>query len=64
MMKYATVLRLGTAETEVIMKRSTRNNLKHPTYQVLGELGKTVKTILRSSLEGKEFSGYFKAGDH
>ncbi len=42
MMKYATALRLGTAETEAILKRFTRNNLKHPTYQALGELGKAV----------------------
>lgn len=45
MIKYATALRLGTAETEAIMKRFTRNNLKHPTYQALGELGKAIKTI-------------------
>jgi TnpA family transposase len=30
MMKYATTLRLGTAETEAILKRFTRNNLKQP----------------------------------
>jgi len=29
MVKYATALRLGTAETEAIMKRFTRNNLVH-----------------------------------
>lgn len=45
MMKYATALRLGTAETEAILKRFTRNNLKHPTYQALVELGKVIKTI-------------------
>jgi TnpA family transposase len=45
MMKYATALRLGIAETDVILKRFTKNNLKHPTYQALGELGKAVKTI-------------------
>lgn len=45
MVKYATALRLGTAETEAILKRFTRNNLKHPTYQALGELGKAIKTI-------------------
>ena len=45
MIKYATALRLGTAETEAILKRFTRNNLKHPTYQALAELGKAVKTI-------------------
>lgn len=45
MVKYATALRLGTAETEAIMKRFTRNNLKHPTYQAFSELGKAIKTI-------------------
>ena len=45
MVKYATALRLGTAETDAIMKRFTRNNLKHPTYQALAELGKAIKTI-------------------
>jgi TnpA family transposase len=45
MVKYATALRLGTAETEAIMKRFTRNNLIHPTYQALAELGKAIKTI-------------------
>ncbi|HRS32823.1 MAG TPA: IS4 family transposase, partial [Rectinema sp.] len=45
MVKYATALRLGTAETEAILKRFTRNNLKHPTYLALGELGRAVKTI-------------------
>jgi TnpA family transposase len=45
MIKHATALRLGTAETEAILKRFTRNNLKHPTYQALCELGKALKTI-------------------
>ena len=45
MIKYATALRLGTAETEAILKRFTRNNLRHPTYKALSELGKAVKTI-------------------
>ena len=45
MVKYATALRLGTAEPEAILRRFTRNNLKHPTYQALGELGKVIKTI-------------------
>lgn len=45
MIKYATALRLGTAETEAILKRFTRNNLKHPTYLALLELGKVIKTI-------------------
>jgi TnpA family transposase len=45
MVKYATALRLGTAETEAILKRFTRNNLIHPTYQAFAELGKAIKTI-------------------
>jgi TnpA family transposase len=45
MVKYATALRLGTAETEAILRRFTRNNLQHPTYRALAELGKAVKTI-------------------
>lgn len=48
MVKYATALRLGTAETEAILKRFTRGNLMHPTYQALCELGKAVKTIFLS----------------
>src|SRR4029077_17439381 len=43
MIKYAIALRLGTAETEAILKRVTRNNLKHPTYLALAELGKAIK---------------------
>src|SRR5512135_3310689 len=45
MVKYATALRLGTADTEAILRRFTRGNLQHPTYQALAELGKAVKTI-------------------
>jgi TnpA family transposase len=45
MVKFATALRLGTAEPEAILRRFTRNNLKHPTYQALAELGKAVKTV-------------------
>ena len=45
MVKYATALRLGMAETEAILRRFTKNNLLHPTYQALSELGKAVKTI-------------------
>src|ERR1700730_12518904 len=44
MVKYATALRLGTAETEAILRRFTRNNLQHATYRALTELGKAVRT--------------------
>jgi TnpA family transposase len=43
--KYATALRLGTAEAEAILKRFMRHNLAHPTYQALVELGWAIKTI-------------------
>jgi TnpA family transposase len=45
MVKYATALRLGTAETEAILRRFTRNNIQHPTYKALAEFGKAIKTI-------------------
>ena len=45
MVKYATALRLGTAETEAILRRFTRANIQHPTYKALAELGKAIKTI-------------------
>lgn len=45
MVKYATALRLGTAEAEAILRRFTRGNLQHPTYQALTELGKVLKTV-------------------
>jgi TnpA family transposase len=37
MVKYATALRLGTAETEAILRRFTRNNLQHPTYKAYAQ---------------------------
>lgn len=43
--KFTTALRLGKAQTEAILRRFTRNNLKHPTYLALAELGKAIKTI-------------------
>lgn len=45
MVKYVTALRLGTAETEAILRRFTRNNVQHPTYKAFAELGKAIKTI-------------------
>jgi TnpA family transposase len=45
LVKYATALRLGTAEAEAILRRFTRAGPRHPTYQALAELGKAVKTV-------------------
>ena len=45
MVKYTTALRLGTAQSEDILRRFTRNNVRHPTYRALAELGKARKTI-------------------
>ena len=45
MVKFATALRLGTAEAEAILRRFTRTGLQHPTYAAFLELGKAIKTI-------------------
>jgi len=38
-MKFATALRLGTADAESILRRFTKKNVRHPTYKALCELG-------------------------
>jgi TnpA family transposase len=45
MVKYATALRLGTAEAEQILRRFSRPGPQHPTYAALVELGRAVRTI-------------------
>ncbi len=45
MVQYTTALRLGTAQTEDILRRFTRSNVQHPVYRALSELGKATKTI-------------------
>jgi len=44
LIKFATALRLGTADAEAILRRFTRSNVQHPTYKALCELGKALKT--------------------
>ena len=44
LVKYATALRLGTAEAEQVLRRFTRDGPKHPTYQTLEELRRAVRT--------------------
>ena len=48
MVKYATALRLGTADAETILKRFTGDNLQHQTYQALVELEKLDPPTQRS----------------
>lgn len=43
--RFASAMRVGTAETESILRRFTRTNLQHPTYRALSELGRAIKTI-------------------
>lgn len=45
MVKYATALRLHTAEAESILRRFTRPGPQHPTYAGLLELGRAERTI-------------------
>ena len=55
MIKYTTALRLGTAETEAILRRFTKHNVQHHTYKAFAELGKAIKTIfLCQYLHSKE----------
>jgi TnpA family transposase len=54
LVKYATALRQGTADAETILRRSTKSNLQHPTYQALAELGKAVKTLFLCAYLGSE----------
>ena len=45
MVKYATALKTGTAQTEDILRRFTRNNVQHPTHRALAAMGRACKTI-------------------
>ncbi|GAA2406040.1 hypothetical protein GCM10010404_75280 [Nonomuraea africana] len=45
MIKYATALRLRTAEAHQMLRRFTRGGPKHSTYQAIEELGRVIRTI-------------------
>jgi TnpA family transposase len=45
MIKYATAIRAGTASTDAILRRFTRANAIHPTYQTMIEVGRAQRTI-------------------
>jgi TnpA family transposase len=63
MIKFATAMRLGTAETEAILRRFTRNGPQHPAYLAFLELGRAVKTIfLCRYLESEEVRREVQAG--
>jgi TnpA family transposase len=60
MIKYATALRLGTAEADAILQRFTRNQPQHPIYSALAELGKVVKTIFLCHYLASEEEKYMR----
>jgi hypothetical protein len=45
MVKCAAVLKLGTADTEDILRRFRRPKVQNPIYKALAELGRDAKTI-------------------
>ncbi|MDD2337426.1 MAG: Tn3 family transposase [Geobacteraceae bacterium] len=55
MVKHFAALKLGMADAESLLRRFNRNNIQHPAYKVLTELGKAIKTIfLCRHLNSKE----------
>jgi len=44
LVKYATAIRVGSASTEAILRRFTRN-ASHPVYQAMLEVGRAQKTV-------------------
>ncbi len=45
MVKHAAALKMGMADAESLLRRFSRNNIQHPAYKALAELGKVIKTI-------------------
>ena len=43
--KYTAAMKAGHADPESILRRFNQNNIKHPVYMALSQLGKVLKTI-------------------
>lgn len=53
--KHTVALKTGMADAESLLRRFNRNNIQHPAYKALTELGKAIKTIfLCRYLESEE----------
>jgi len=59
MIKYATAIRAGTASTEAILRRFTRTNAIHPTYQAMIEVGRAQRTLFVARyLRNRDLQGH------
>ena len=54
LVKYATALKLGTAEAQQLLRRFTRGGPRHPAHQALDELGRVGRTIYLCNLLSSE----------
>jgi len=54
LVKYATALKLGTAEAQQLLRRFTRGGPRHPAHQAMDELGRVGRTIYLCNLLAAE----------